>query len=92
MMFQKSAWRYKLDLARKKSSKDHHLIKFGRPSPWCYIQRFSLKAFLVLERKKVFFLPYMGMMAILYNDGTIEQIDKSSSTEGPMWNWWKLGK
>ena len=31
-------------------------------------------------------------MAILYNDGTIEQIDKSSSTEAPMWNWWKLGK
>ena len=47
------------------------------------------RSFLSSGEKKGFFLPYMGMMAILYNDGTIEQIDESSSTEGPMWNWWK---
>ena len=50
------------------------------------IPRFSLDAFLVLEKKILnFFLPYMGMVAILFNDAeTFEQIDNTPLTEGSM--------
>ena len=48
--------------------------------------KISLEAFSILEIK-IFkrFLPYMGIMAILYNDAEwFEQIDNTSSTEGSM--------
>ena len=48
-----------------------------------YIQRFRLKTFLVLKKK---FLRY-DMVAILFNSAEpFEQIDKTLSTESPMWN------
>ena len=53
----------------------------------------SLEAFLVLE-EKIFkhFLPYMGMVAILFNDAEpSEQIDNTPWTEGPVWNLVKIG-
>ena len=56
-------------------------------SPQCCITRFSLEAFLVLE-KKIFkcFSPYMGMAAILFNDAErFEQIDDMPMTEGTIW-------
>ena len=59
----------------------------------CYITRFSLEAFLVLE-KKIFmcFIPYIGMAAILFNDSELfEQTDNTPSREGPMWNLMKIG-
>ena len=41
----------------------------------------------------VFFLPYMGMVEILFNDAELfEQIDNSPSTEGPMWTLVKIGQ
>ena len=50
-------------------------------SPMLYIPRFSLKVFLVLEKK--IFLTYMGMAAILFNG--VEPFQKTvniASTEG----------
>ena len=38
------------------------------------------------------FLPYIGMVDILFNDaGPFEQIDYTPSTENPMWNLMKVG-
>ena len=38
------------------------------------------------------FLPYIGMVDILFNDaGPFEQIDYTLSTENPMWNLMKVG-
>ena len=56
--------------------------------PWCYIPRFSLKAFLVLERricKTV--VPYMGMTTILFSGAEpFKQIVHTLWTESPMWS------
>ena len=48
-------------------------------SSWCFTTRFSLEAFLVLEKKIFkFFLPYIGMAAIFFNDAELfEQIDNT---------------
>ena len=63
-------------------------------SPRCWIPRFSLKAFLVQEKKIFkFFLPYIGMAAILFNDAEpFEQSINVTSTEGPLWNLVKIGQ
>ena len=63
-------------------------------SPQCSITRFSLEAFLVLE-KKTFkcFSPYVGMAAILFNHAEwFEQIDNMPSTEGQLWYLVKFGQ
>ena len=61
-------------------------------SPQSYITRFSLKAFLVLEKEVLSVLPYMGMAAILFNGvEQFEQIANTLSTEGPLWNLVKIG-
>ena len=103
--FQKSAWRHKADLAIKKvilrSASDH--LKFGRPSSCCYIQRFSLEAFLVLARER-FWWGFFFFLFFFYHIRTrwlscimMEPLNKLSKslqqkTEGPMWNCWKLAK
>ena len=68
-------------------------------SPQYYMPRFSLKAFLVLEKKIFmcffffFFLSYIGMVAILINGAEpFEQIDDTPLTEGTMWNLVKIGQ
>ena len=55
--------------------------------------KISLEAFLVLKKNFRCFLPYTGMMAILFNDEELyEQIDNMPSTEGPNCNLVKIGQ
>ena len=65
-------WRCKSDLAVKRSKlilRPSFEQTWLTLSPKCCIPRFSHKAFLVLEKQifKCFFLPYMGMLVILFN-------------------------
>ena len=49
--------------------------------------------FLVLEKKILSVLPYMGMAAILFSAAEpFVQIVNNPSTEGPMWNLVKTGQ
>ena len=46
-----------------------------------------------MEIKIVSVLPYMGMVAILFDDAEpFKQIDNTPSTEGSMWNLMKISK
>ena len=82
-----------------KKVKDHpsliiltNLVDFESPMLYT-IARFSLKAFLVLEKKILSVLPYMGMTAILFTDAEpFEQSVNIPSTEGLMWNLVRIGQ
>ena len=59
--------------------------------PRCYMPRVSIKAFLVLEKKILSVLPYMGMAAILFSRAKLfVQIVNTTSTEDPIWNLVKI--
>ena len=61
--------------------------------PQCYISRFSLKAFLVLDKKILSVLPYMGIVVILFqSEKPLKQSVSITSIGSPMWNLVKIGK
>ena len=61
-------------------------LQFTKIQPWSFLGLWE-------EFLGVFFLPYMGMTAILFNDAEqFEQIDNMPSTEGPKCNLVKTGQ
>ena len=58
-------------------------------SSWCFITRFSLEAFLVLEKIFKYFLYNIWAWRPLFNDAVFEKIDMPS-TKGLTWNLVKI--
>ena len=92
-------WPYQKKCQR--SSLDHHLNRLGRPSvPNAIYQDTGSKFVVFLFLEKIFncffffvFLPYMGMVAILFNIvEPFEQTVNIPSTEGSMLNLVKIGQ
>ena len=74
----------------QRSTFDHHLNKFCRSwVPYAIYQDSASKPSWFWRRRflSVFFLPYMGNVAIVFNSADpFEQVVNILSTEGPMWN------